>query len=408
VFEYLYESYTWSQLGEDIESDLLMNSVSMSSDGSRVAIGAPYTHSAIPGDVRVYEYMPDSSMWVQLGGNIVGEDDDYSGWSVSMSSDGSRVAVGAIWNDGAGIDAGHVRVYEYASGSDSWVKLGGDIDGEAAGDNSGYSLSMSSDGSRVAIGAWQAKVTGFGVGDTYAGHVRVYEYASGSNAWVQLGGDIDAEDQYDYSGWSVSMSSDGSRVAISALYNDDTAHRAGHVRVYEYMPHISMWKQLGGDIDGEGSGDYFGWSVSMNSDGSGVAVGAIWNNGAGSNAGHVRVYEYTSGSDRWVQLGGDIDGEAAQDWSGTSVSMSSDGTSVAIGAPQNDAPGVTNAGHVRLYEYLSESNTWEQLGGDIDGAAADEHFGSLVSLSEDGTKLAISTYDKDGGPEYVRVFSFNP
>jgi len=44
----------------------------------------------------------------------------------------------------------------------------------------------------------------------------------------------------------------------------------------------------------------------------------------------VRVYAESGGT--WTQVGADIDGEAAGDWSGYSVSMSSDGTRVAIGA----------------------------------------------------------------------------
>ena len=58
------------------------------------------------------------------------------------------------------------------------------------------------------------------------------------------------------------------------------------------------------------------------------------NNGGGEDAGHVRVYKYSDGD--WVQLGSDIDGEAASDQSGFSVSLSSDGTIVAIGANGND------------------------------------------------------------------------
>ena len=50
----------------------------------------------------------------------------------------------------------------------------------------------------------------------------------------------------------------------------------------------------------------------------------------GTNSGHVRVYEYSGNA--WTQLGADIDGEAASDYSGYSVSLSSDGTRVAIGA----------------------------------------------------------------------------
>ena len=47
--------------------------------------------------------------------------------------------------------------------------------------------------------------------------------------------------------------------------------------------------QLGSDIDGEAATDYSGESVSMNSDGDRVAIGASHNDGTGSLAGHVRV-----------------------------------------------------------------------------------------------------------------------
>ncbi|MFH2142336.1 MAG: hypothetical protein ABIJ97_07945 [Bacteroidota bacterium] len=95
----------------------------------------------------------------------------------------------------------------------------------------------------------------------------------------------------------------------------------------------AQWTQLGGDIDGEAAGDCSGWSVSLSSDGSVVAIGAISNDGNGTEAGHVRVYENQSGI--WTQTGGDIDGEAAYDISGRTVSLSSDGSVVAIGATCN-------------------------------------------------------------------------
>ena len=44
-------------------------------------------------------------------------------------------------------------------------------------------------------------------------------------------------------------------------------------------------------------------------------------------------------SSSWSQLVVDIDGEAASDYSGHSVSLSSDGTIVAIGAYYNDGNG---------------------------------------------------------------------
>ena len=254
----------------------------------------------------------------QLGIDIDGEAaDDYSGSSVSLSSDGTRVAIGAPYNDGNGNSSGHVRIYELSGGT--WSQLGSDIDGEAAADQSGYSVSLSSDGTRVAIGTYGNDGTG-----SFAGHVRIYEFSGGT--WSRLGSDIDGEFANDYSGYSVSLSSDGTRVAIGAPYNDGNGNASGHVRVYEFSG--GTWSQLGSDIDGEAAVDFSGGSVSLNSDGSRVAIGAYGNDDNGNASGHVRVYEFSGGT--WSQLGSDIDGEAADDYSGHSVSLSSDGTRVAI------------------------------------------------------------------------------
>ena len=106
----------------------------------------------------------------------------------------------------------------------------------------------------------------------------------------QIGADIDGETANYYSGYSVAMSADGSRVAISGVYNDGTGVNAGHVRVYTLTNNV--WTQTGGDIDGEAAGDETGRSVAMSADGSRVAIGATGNDGTpGVNSGHVRVYE---------------------------------------------------------------------------------------------------------------------
>ena len=104
--------------------------------------------------------------------------------------------------------------------------------------------------------------------------------------------------------------------------------------------------QIGGDIDGEVAGDNSGTSVSLSSDGAVVAIGARHNDGNGNSSGHVRVYQNISGT--WTQLGGDINGEAANDYLGKSVSLSGNGTIVAIGADSNDGNG-PSSGHVRIY-----------------------------------------------------------
>ena len=336
----------------------------------------------------------------QLGSDINGEsgEGENFGLSVSMDSDGDRVAVGDELNDGTGTDAGHVRVYEYSGGS--WSQLGADIDGERAGDLFGVSVSLDSDGSHVAIGAEEndGRTLEEGATQVYnnVGHVRVYQYSGGS--WSQLGADIDGKTNGDHTGVSVSLDSDGSHVAIGSPDNGK-----GHVRVYEYSG--GSWSQLGADIDGEAAGDLFGGAVSIDSDGDRVAIGGGENDGTGSNAGFARVYEYSSGS--WSQLGADIDGEAAGDLFGEAVSIDSDGDRVAIGGEENDGGG-TNAGHARVYEYSGGS--WSQLGADIDGKAAGDLFGGAVSIDSDGSHVAIGGRNNDvagSNAGYVRVLEYN-
>jgi hypothetical protein len=244
-----------------------------------------------------------NSIISQIGLDIDGEAaGDESGLSMAMSADGSRVAIGALLNDGTGLNAGHVRVYTLTN--NGWTQTGGDIDGEAAGDWSGYPVAMSADGSRVAIGA----IYNDNVNGSDSGHVRVYTLTN--NVWTQTGGDINGEAAGDWSGRSVAMSADGSRVAIGANSNDNVnGSDSGHVRVYTLTG--NTWTQTGGDIDGEAASDFSGWSVAMSADGSRVAIGAIYNDGTGSNAGHVRVYTLTNNA--WTQTGGDINGEAAGD-----------------------------------------------------------------------------------------------
>jgi hypothetical protein len=88
-----------------------------------------------------------------------------------------------------------------------------------------------------------------------------------------------------------------------------------------------------------------------------VAGLIVWCNDCGSK-GEIQIYDGTEwvnliGGTRQMtaattKLGADIDGEAAYDNSGYSVSISSDGSKVAIGAPYNYG-GSTNTGQVRIY-----------------------------------------------------------
>lgn len=378
-------SFGQNQIGFDINgessSDHSGMSVSISSSGLRVAVGAHLNDGAglNSGHVRVYDYVNGS--WIQFGGDIDGESSsDEFGTSVSLSGDGSRLAVGAPYNDGNGVNSGSVRVYEVVNGV--WVQLGSDIDGESTGDRSGRAVSLSNTGNRLAIGA---DYNNDNVSNH--GHVRVFDYANGS--WSQVGSDIDGL-QGSRSGYSLSISGDGTRIAIGGPYADiNGSTDIGLVRIFELVN--NNWTQLGADIVGESSGDLFGRAVSISDDGHIVAIGATQNDGGGTNSGHVRVYEMVSGS--WVQIGSDIDGEATGDRSGWAVTLSHNGNRVAIGADNNDGNG-TSSGHVRLFENVGGS--WVQLGSDIDGEAAGDKSGMSVSFTESGNIVAIGARWNDG------------
>ena len=395
---YSWDGSSWSQLGSDIDgeasADESGNSLSLSGDGRTVAIGANHNdgNGSDSGHVRIYSW--DGSSWSQLGFDIDGEEaGDQSGWSVSLASDGETVAIGAARNSGNGSISGHVRVYEW-DGS-SWNQLGSDIDGEVANDWLGYRVALSADSRTVAIGAIYNDGNG-----TDSGHVRIYEWDGFS--WNQLGSDIDGEAAGDLCGISVSLSADGQTLAIGAHQNDGIGSNAGHVRIYEWDG--SSWNQLGSDIDGEAAGDNFGKSVSLSADGQTVAIGARYNDGNGSDASHVRIYSWDGSV--WNQLGVDLDGEEAGDQSGTSVSLSADGQTVAIGATLNDGNG-NESGHVRVYSW--DGSAWNQVGVDLDGEEAGDRFGYSVALSSDGQTVAIgSRYNDGNGADsgHVRIYSW--
>ena len=156
------------------------------------------------------------------------------------------LAVAAERNDpnGQSINAGHVWVYTWIN--NAWTRLGSDIDGEAAGDKSGRgAISLSSDGMVLAVGApWNDPTSGL----TNAGHVRVYTFIN--NAWTRLGSGIDGEAAGDEFGSWVSLSSNGMVLAVGAPFNDPSSGlaNAGHVQVYQYAN--NLWTQRGNEING--------------------------------------------------------------------------------------------------------------------------------------------------------------
>jgi len=332
---------TWTQIGDDIAGEAADDrsgwSLALSADGSIVAIGSDLNNSW-RGQVEVYENV--GGAWTQIGEDIEGENfQDISATSISLSDDGSIIAIGAPRSDGIANNSGHVRVFENLGGS--WMQIGQDIDGEQEQGRLGNSVALNGEGNIVAIGASQNDQNG-----TNTGEVKVYENIDGT--WTQLGGDINGVVEFEDSGSEVALSQDGNIVAISSASSNANGLHSGLVRIFEYLG--GDWTQIGEDINGEASEDYFGWSIALSASGNVIAIGALWNDDNGFNSGHVKIYQNIGGE--WTQIGENINGEAASDESGFSVDISHDGSTVAIGAKANDGNG-DFSGHVRVFDLSS-------------------------------------------------------
>jgi hypothetical protein len=328
--------------------------------------------------------------WYQLGQSIYGQTAlDYFG-RTSISADGLTIAVGATDQDGVnGQDSGRVRIFTFDG--TTWNQLGNNIDGEASFDYSGFYVRLSGDGRTVVIGAPTNDGTA-----TNAGQVRVFAW--NGTAWVQKGADLDGQGAESRLGQVTAINYDGTIVAGSSYTANSNT---GYVRVWVWNG--SAWVQRGATFTAQASGDLFGRSLSLNKDGTILAIGASTHDGpSGADSGDVRVWKWDGSA--WVQLGSDINGETGGERSGRSVSLSADGTIVAIGANGNAQAG-TSTGQVRVWKYNGTS--WIQRGQDINGTVLLEQSGITVSLSADGSILAIGSPLFANAQGRVRIFAYN-
>jgi hypothetical protein len=342
----------------------------------------------------VFELQNDR--WVQLGNDISPPDGLGIGFAqaIAISGDGKRVAIGTRLNSDADLEtAGQARMYEFRGGE--WVQIGGNINGEIATVLFGQSVSMSADGSRVAIGS------------VYDG-LRVFDYVVSDDEWQLVGDVIRDKMDGDELGWSVSLSADGNRVAVGSPKSDcdDRMPHGGLTSVFDLVD--GQWEQVGQDVWGESSWDTSGHAVSLSADGTHLVIGSPRNTGGVSrDQGHARVFELKQVGKklRWAQKGEDIDGEAAHDLAGNTVAISADGSRIAISAYMSDDRG-TDSGHVRIFEW--RYGQWVQIGL-VPGKSDYDNAGFAISMSYDGCRVAVGAAGNDDGglnAGHVRVMGF--
>lgn len=372
----------FSQIGQDIDgvtSDQSGYSLSLNSSGDRIVVGG-FSNSSVAnnnGVARMYEY--DGSMWVQMGQDIYGAANDVLGNSVAMDDAGGRVVIAKLGNVS---QSGAVEVYEY--NGNSWDLLGQTILAEEWAELFGYSVAISANGNRIVVGAAATDA-----GTPNGGSARVYEF-NGSN-WVQIGQDIYGLFNEMF-GSAVSIDPTGGVIAVGGPNEG-----AGVVRVYGFNG--SNWVQMGSDLLGASTGDEYGTSVSLGSDGNFVAVGAPF--GGGQMRGTVQVYQLNGSN--WVQTAQTIIGDIFDRVGGfEGVSIEPIGERLVVGSAMNSAVG-TYSGQARVYFF--DGSSWV-LGGVIDGESSGDRMGQ-VSISDDGQKVACGArYNTGGGQSagQARVF----
>jgi hypothetical protein len=392
------------------------HSCAINSDGTRMIVGAYFEDNGATNYGAVYIYTYSDGKWddgTRIGipypsSNIT--TDKGFGRSVDINSAGTRIVVGAHYDDEGANDAGAAYVYSYIGGTWTLDTVSGVSTGriqasdKAANDRFGNSVAMNGDGTRIIVGSMQDDDGGSSSGSAY-----IYTYSGGSWGTEKklVASDDQADDQF---GTSVAITSDGTKVVVGAPYEDTGGSAYGKVYTYIYNSGTGNWDESSQKLQAtsfEGTGDKaFGISVNMNADGTKMIVGAHFEDtgtsGVSTNdSGSAYIYTYSGGS--WgseVHLRASDATAAIADGSddefGWRVRMNNDGTKVIVGAKYEDVGG-TDSGAAYVFEY-DGSNWNEVVKLKAHDGAADDDFGFSVAMSGDGKRVVVGAEEDDDTP----------
>jgi len=390
---------------------------------------------------------PDSGAIVAATGYFKAsntESDDNFGVSVSLNSDGNTLAVGAYSedSDATGIDGdGNSNgallsgaVYVFIRSGSTWTHQAYvKASNTGSVDRFGFSVSLSSDGNTLAVGAYgeDSEATGVGGNDALNGaglSGAVYVFSRSGSTWSQQAyvkaSNTEASDNF---GRSVAISLDGNTLAVGANGEDSNAtgidgneslsgaDASGAVYVFSRSG-VTWSQQAYVKASNTEADDNFGISVSLSSDGNTLAVGA---NGEDSEATGVdgnetvngasasgAVYVYSRSGVTWSQQAYVKASNAeADDNFGASVSISSDGNTLVVGADGEDSGATGVDGNETLngtfssgavYVFSRSGTTWSQQAYvKASNTELDDNFGASVSISSDGNTLAVGATGED-------------
>src|SRR6056300_992981 len=387
--------------------------------GQRYHDDGDVTNNANAGAAWIFRKNPDSLVWEEKHkflGPIAG---DEFGVSVSISRDGTFVAVSSVRNNSF---QGKVYVYKQTGTDGSQWDSGQTLVASDGASNHyfGVQVNLSADGNYLIVGAY---LEDLGTGGTDSGAAYVFHRngADGANQWDSNHYKLENSDAVSNSrfGSSVSISEDGTYVIVGA-YGHTTFGRNYDGAAYIYTRSgTNTWgteKELSRPDDhslADTTGELFGMSVAMSDDGTTCVVGAREADIAVGSTVYDRagiMYVYNRVGTEWIlktkKIPAEIEGGSGGSRFGGVVSISSDGSYIVSTAyAQDGINGVENAGVAYIYtrdsvhgnvggllpdDFKIQSNTWHNLTYAYQGA------GGLKTTYLDGRKiseeLATDTY----------------
>jgi hypothetical protein len=407
-------------------------SVARSADGSTLAVGAPGEASSSPGvngdqapnllssAGAVYVFTRAGDSWAQqayVKASNPGQIDSF-GLTVALSADGSTLAVGAPHEDSAATGIGGNQTSNAALGAGAvyvFTRSGMTWSQQAyikasntdADDRFGSAVALSADGATLAVGAPQessaeAGINGNQASNTLASSGAVYVFTRTGTAWSQQAY-VKASNPgtYDAFGEALALAADGSTLAVGAAFESTTANDSG--AAYVFTRTGATWSQQATVKAGDTRAhDLFGNAVTLSADGTTLAVGATE---GGPTAGGA-VYVFRRNGSLWPQEARLLAANAdAEDYFGYSLSLSSDGLTVAIGAPSEgsaaagldgDAQGNGAALSGAAYVFQKSGGAWSQLAYvKAPNTGAGDQFGVAVALAPDAAELIVTACYED-------------
>ena len=321
------------------------------------------------------------------------------GSPLAMSGDGTRIAAGALFADIDG-NADQGAVYVFARGGDgSWSQEAKVTGAATRFTQFGFSVALDDDGSRMVVGA---RFDDLGAGDTNEGRAYVFD-RSDNGTWSETARLTAASPAgADFFGAAVGISGDGETAVIGAPLDDSAAvtdnanNDAGAVYVFTRGDDGAWTQRARIEASAPVAADNLGYGAAISGDGGRVAAGAFLRDVDG-NADAGAVYVFTGTGDTWSQ-------EAVLTGSGTAgsmfanlglqVSINDDGRRVLAGAALDDFSADQNQGRAYVFT-RADGGTWSETSVLSEtGGGVNDFFGSAVALSGDGeTAVVGSVFD---------------